>query len=281
MEAEGRGREQCTLFHPLKSSCPLFFFFRLSKKHLLCTYSVPATVVSDGCFMIHQWDTVSALKEFNFLYPKMMQSLLNSDKCETHGMKWFQSSSIIKGLSLLIPSSMCTLISFYEVLEVYSSWNSSEKETWSWKSWGEPFQLPNPGRIPRVGRRWWLQVGYRQSCKVWDSSRAHHVWACVALKRRTPFDVAAEQSSSPGKRALLKLEPRPVMHMAGFENVSRLQSACLHSMLLPCSLKGLQNTRAQENRYAWKCLSTELRETQWWSIHHTLWKPLGALDYSK
>lgn len=53
------------------------------------------------------------------------------------------------------------------------------------------------------------------------------------------------------------------MHMAGFENLPRLQSACLHSMLLPCSLKDLKATRAWEKQP--KCLFKDLRETSWWS----------------
>ena len=40
------------------------------------------------------------------------------------------------------------------------------------------------------------------------------------------------------------------MHMAGSENLPRPQSACLHSVLLPCSLKGPQNNQGSEKAAA-------------------------------
>ena len=38
--------------------------------------------------------------------------------------------------------------------------------------------------------------------------------------------------------------------MAGSENLPRPQSACLHSVLLPCSLKGPQNNQGSEKAAA-------------------------------
>lgn len=71
-------------------------------------------------------------------------------------------SSIIKSFSLPIPS-----FNTHIFLMRFSRLTAAEivlgKRCGNGKSWGvaptdRPFQLRNPGRTPRMGRRWWLHV---------------------------------------------------------------------------------------------------------------------------